>query len=162
MSAPRKPGARPIESARGHRAGHVASLRRRIGAELHSTEQVVSTLSRELAEYRRENRELARDRERLQERLAQVDVVRLEQADTETLWRSSLRERQRVEERLRDLEEANHRLLQQCVDLEEALNAERERADSADLEIQYLEEHIAELHSIIELLTPEADDKPED
>ncbi len=159
MSAHRKPGStRPVEAAHGHRSAHLASLRRRIGAELESTEQVVGSLARELAEYRQENRELSRDRERLQERLAQLDVVRLEQADTETLWRSSLRERQRVEERLRDLEAENARLLDECAALESALEAERERGDTADLEVQYLEEHIAELHSIIELLTPEAGD----
>ena len=159
MTQARKPGiTRRVQQPRAHRSSQVATLRRRIGEELESTESVVRALSRDLAAYRRDNRELSRDHERLKERLAHLDVARLEQADTETLWRASLRERQHVEDRLRALEAQNQRLVEECAALERALAAERERSELAGMEVECLEEQIAELESIIALLTPEADE----
>jgi regulator of replication initiation timing len=140
--------------ARSHRSTDIADLRQRIADEVAGTERVVAALGRDLAQHRRENRALARDRDHLRERLAQAEVTKLEQANTESLWRASLRDRQGVEDSLRALDEENRKLRERCAELERDLAHERQRSEVAALEVACLAEQIEELETIIALLSP--------
>jgi len=159
MSAERKHGARKaVRTGHSRQGPPLSALRERIGEELSGAQHVISALSRDLERYRRENRNLTHDRNRLRDKLAHLDMARLEQADTEALWRTASRERQTAESRLEALEMQNRELSERCAALGEQVAEHGGDDEMAEAEIACLEEQIAELEAIVALLAAEPSD----
>lgn len=143
----------PLATDRRHPRGVTNVLRNQVGGQLTDLQQVVVDLTRQLAAATKENRILARDRGRLQELLAQAELLKVQRSDAESRWRASMKEREQLERARRALEAERVELAEQCVRLEHALAHERAAMESARAEIACLEEQVEQLHSIVAMLT---------
>jgi chromosome segregation ATPase len=130
-------------------------LRSQLGGQITDLQQVVVDLTRQLAEATKENRGLARDRNRVQELLAQADLLKVQHTDAQSRWRASLQEREQLEESRRGLEAEKIELAEHCARLEHALAHERAATEAARAEIACLEEQVEQLHSIVAMLRRE-------
>jgi len=128
-------------------------LRSQLGGQLTDLQQVVVDLTRQLAAATKENRILARDRGRLQELLAQAELLKVQRSDADSRWRASMQEREQLEEARRALEAERIEITEHCARLEHALAHQRAAMESARAEIACLEEQVEQLHSIVAMLT---------
>ncbi|MEE8408209.1 MAG: hypothetical protein V3T05_01260 [Myxococcota bacterium] len=134
----------------------LAALRQKVSDQLGDARRLIARLRSDLAESNAEKQELARDRDRLQRALVQIDVLRIERAEAESQVRTSRLEQKQTEELLCNAEEDNRHLTERCAGLERALARERADVDAARLETRCLEQQIDQMQSIVDMLSGES------
>jgi chromosome segregation ATPase len=123
-----------------------------IREQLRATEEFIRALKQDLNYYRTQTKDLQEERGELLGTLSRMDALkgeRTEQENEQSLLKS---ERDRLSKALRSIEAANEELKHRCLVLETALVAERKRCQETQEVIVCLEEQIAQLESIVDLL----------
>ena len=126
----------------------VASLCRSIKDQLSASEELIAALKRQLAESRGRNHALVQERNDLARSLAQAETRPVELA-AQARRRKQRQESMGVQEELR---RENNALSQRCIELEEALAAKSRELVGAAEETACLEEQVAHLQSMVDLL----------
>jgi chromosome segregation ATPase len=135
-----------------------ARLRERVGQQLNSLEHMVQSQRNALSEVRDEKRQLAEERDRLQQELARAELRGTGLSETEAQWRETQREQLRNARSLQAAQRENDELRQRCADLEQALAVEREARQTQQLELECLQEQVQQLEAIVGLLTQRPQD----
>jgi chromosome segregation ATPase len=137
---------------RSHDAEQYSRLRDRLDTHLDDVEQVVESLRQELATCRGQMRSLTDERDHLRHQLVQADVVARDLAESATRLRETEREARREVKLRQSLELERRQLVERCAALEESVSRERAQQANLALELECLEQQVAELRAIAGLM----------
>jgi chromosome segregation ATPase len=137
---------------RSHGAEQYSRLRHRLDTHLDDVEQVVESLRQELATCRGHMRSLTDERDRLRHQLVQADVVARDLAESAARLRETERDAKREVKLRQSLEQERRELVERCAALEESVSLERAQQANLALELECLEQQVAELKAIVGLM----------
>jgi regulator of replication initiation timing len=138
-------------------ASRTVVLQERVSHQIANLQHTLASLKRELAEALADNARLSAERERAYQLLAQAHAQRIERRNAELSWQSRLREMEELESCRNTVLDENRLLTQRCAELMQALSAEQREREAAALEVEYLEQQLAELSAIVHVLLNDRD-----
>jgi chromosome segregation ATPase len=130
-------------------------LRHKVQRELSLTETVIGRLDQDLAAAQRSSVALARERDRLLERITELQLDRDGRLEAVARAAKLAARQQELEQALSRIEEQNRALEASCREMVEALQAEREARIATANEIACLEAQNADLQALVDLLSAE-------
>jgi archaellum component FlaC len=131
--------------------------RRRVTEEVTRAQRLIDSLRQDVAEYRRQNQVLTRERNRLSRSAAMLDASRIEVREAQSRWQESDSEKNRLRELAAELDEENANLSRRCETLESELQQERDSHRVSRLELRCLRDQVQELEQIVALLQEHID-----
>jgi len=132
--------------------GEATRLRGQIREHLRSSERIVAALRAELKSCRQRNQELIEERNELLKALSRLQWVQKECTEATARLQSAKGERDAEQQSAAVLERENEELRAQCGALEAALNEKATDCETVREEVACLEQQIAELEAIVDLL----------
>jgi chromosome segregation ATPase len=133
-------------------AEQYSHLRDRLDSHLDDVEQVVESLRQELATCREQMRSLTDERDHLRHQLVRADLVAGDLAELAARWREAERELTREVKLRQSLEQERRELVERCAGLEESVSRERAQQANLVLELECLEQQVAELKAMVGLM----------